>query len=63
MYLECKTKGNFAIALLAKKLGFSYGNLRISQITNFKIRSFSSGQGFVQIKPNSAWSVPWVPIV
>ena len=60
MNLECKTKGVFAIAFLAKKIRFSYGSLRISQITNFKNRSFSSNQGIVQIEPNSVWSIPCV---
>ena len=60
MYLECKTKRIFGIACLGKKVSFSYGNLRISQITNFKNRSFSSGQGVVQIEPNSVWSIPCV---
>ena len=43
-----------------KKVSFSYGNLRISQITNFKNRSFSKGQGVVQSEPNSVSSIPWV---
>ena len=53
-------KKNFWYSLPRKKVSFSYGNLRISQITNFKNRSFSSGQGVVQIKPNSVWSIPCV---
>ena len=60
-YLDCKTKRTLAIACLGKKVKFSYGNLRISQITNFKNRSFSSGQGVVQIEPNSVWSIQRVP--
>ena len=46
-----------------KKVSFSYGNLRISQKTNFKNRSFSSGQGVVQCEPNLLSSIPWVPRV
>ena len=46
-----------------KKVSFSYGNLRISQITNFKNRSFSKGQGVVQSEPNLAWSISCVPRV
>ena len=57
-YLESKAKRFFAIACLGKKLVFIYGNLRVSRVTNLKNRSFSWGQGVVQIKPNSAWSVP-----
>ena len=48
-------------SLSMKKVNFSYGNLRISQITNFKNRSFSSGQGVVQIESNSLWSIQRVP--
>ena len=59
-YLDCKTKRIFAIVCLGKKVSFSYGNLRISQKTNFKNRSFSSGQGVVQIEPYSVWSIPFV---
>ena len=39
----------FWYSLPRKKVSFSYGNLRISQIMNFKNRSFSLGQGVVQI--------------
>ena len=53
-------KKNFCYSLPRKKVSISFGNLRISQITNFKSRSFSSGQGVVQIKPNSVWSIPCV---
>ena len=60
MYLEPTTKRIFAIACLGKKLVFHTEILRISQITNFKNRSFSSGHGVVQIKPNSVWSIPCV---
>ena len=35
-----------------KKISFSYGNLLLFQINNFKNRSFSSGQGVVQSEPN-----------
>ena len=56
-------KKNFCYSLPRKKVSFSYGNLRISQITNVKNRSFLSGQGVVQIKPNSVWSIPYVPRV
>ena len=49
MYIKSKTKRVFAIDCIGKKLVFQ--NLRISRI-NFKNRSFSSGQGLVQIEPN-----------
>ena len=54
MYLECETKRIFAKACLGKKVNFSYVNLRILRLANFKNRSLSSGQGLVQIKPNLA---------
>ena len=44
----------------SKKVSFSYGNLLLFQINNFKNRSFSSGQGVVQMEPNSVSSIPWV---
>ena len=58
-----QNRKNFWYSLPRKKVRFSYGNLRISRITNFENRSFSSGQGVVQITPNSVWSIPWVPRV
>ena len=44
-----------------QKVSFSKGNLRFWRLENFKNRSFSWGQGLVQIAPNSAWSIPCVP--
>ena len=41
-----------------KKNSFSYGNLRFFQISNFKNRSFLSGQEVLQIEPNLVWSIP-----
>ena len=58
-----QNRKNFWYSLPRKKVSFSYGNLRISRITNFENRSISSGQGVVQIRPNSVWSIPWVPKV
>ena len=43
-----------------KKVSFSYGNLLLFQINNFKNRSFSSSQGVVQSEQNWVWSIPWV---
>ena len=54
-------KRNFGYSLPTKKVSFPYGTLRISRITNFKNRSFSSGQGVVQIQPNPVWSITFVP--
>ena len=61
VYIKSKTKRSFCYRLPGKKVSFSYGNLRISRIPNFKNRSFSSGQGLVQIEPNWVWSIPRVP--
>ena len=55
-----QNKKNFCYNLPRKKGSISYGNLRISQITNFKSRSFSSAQGVVQIEPNLVSSIPCV---
>ena len=63
MYLKRITKRNFCYSFSRKKVRFSYGNLRISRITNFKNRSFSSGQGVVQSEPNWVLSIPWMPRV
>ena len=60
MHVECRRKKNFCYSLPREKVSFSYGNLRISQIRNFKNRSFSSGQGVVQSEPNLVSSIPWV---
>ena len=62
-YLECKTKRIFGIPCPGKKVSFSYGKLRISRIANFENNSFLSGQEVVQIKPNSVWSITFVPRV
>ena len=53
MYLDCKTKTIFTIACLGKNVSFSYGNLVLFQISNFKNRSFSYGQKLLEIEPNS----------
>ena len=52
-----KQKEFFLYSLPRKKISFSYGNLRLFQIRNFKNRSFLSGQEVVQIKPNLVWSI------
>ena len=56
-------KKNFWDSLPRKKVSFSYGNLLLIRINNFKNRSFSYGQGVVQSEPNSVLSIPWVPRV
>ena len=54
------SKKNFLYSLPWKKISFSCGNLQFFQISNFKNRSFLSGQEIVQIKPNLVWSIPRV---
>ena len=62
VWLECKKK-NFWYSLPLKKISFSYGNLPLFQINNFKNRSFWLGHRVVQNEPNLAWSIPCVPRV
>ena len=61
--LRVQNKKSFWYSLPRKKVSLSYGNLRISRKTNFKNRSFSPGQGVIQIRPNSLWSMPCIPRV
>ena len=64
VYLESKRKRIFAIACLGKKLVFhtEISNYRLLfAYSTFKNIEISSGQGVVQIQPNSVWSVPCVP--
>ena len=53
-------KKKFCNSLRRKKVRFSYGNLRISRITNFKYRSFSYSQKLHEIEPNVVWSISCV---
>ena len=58
--LDSETKNNLRYSLPRKKVSFSYGNLGLFQISNFKNRSFLSVQEVVQIKLNLIWSIPCV---
>ena len=60
--LDSETKNNLRSkhSLPRKKVSFSYGNLGLFQISNFKNRSFLSVQEVVQIKPNLVWGIPFV---
>ena len=49
---------NFWYSLPRKEVSFSCGNVHLFQISNFKKRSFEN-----QTKPNSVWSIPFVPRV
>ena len=66
VYIVSKNK-KFCNTLPRKKVSISYGNVRFFsnnlRLLNFKNRPFSSGQGLVQIEPNSVWSIPCVPRV
>ena len=53
MCLQLKTKRIFAIACVGKNLVFHTELCDFFEFLNFKNRSFSTGQGVVQIKPNS----------
>ena len=55
--INVQSKKCFLYSLPRKKISFSYGNLRLFQTSNFKNRSFLSGQEVVQIKPNLVWSI------
>ena len=57
--LDFETKRFFCYCLRWKKVSFWYGSLWLFLISSFKKRSFSSGQGVVQIEPNLVWSIPW----
>ena len=61
--LDSKAEKIFLYSLPRKKVSFSYGNVQLFRISNFKNRSFSYGQGVVQSEPNSVLSIPWVPRV
>ena len=62
-YVECKTERIFGIVCLGKKFVFQrkYRLIRLLfAYSIFKNIEISSGQGVVQIKPNSVWSIPRV---
>ena len=63
VYLESRTKRIFAIACLGKKFVFQSEISSYSLILFLKNIEILSGQGVVQIKPNSLWSIPCVPRV
>ena len=53
VYLECKTEKNFCYSLPRKKVRISIGNIDLFAYSIFKNIEISSGQGVVQIEPNS----------
>ena len=66
VYIEYKMKKIFATAGLEKKLVFIRKFATISKKLRsmiFKIRSFSSGQGVVQIQRKFVWGILYLPRV
>ena len=64
MYLERKTKRIFGTVILEKRSYFNRKYRLIRLLFNysiFKNIEISSGQGVVQIEPNSVCSIPCVP--
>ena len=64
VYLERKTKRIFGIVCLEKSSYFNRKYRLIRLLYNysiFKNIEILSGQGVVQIEPNSVWSIPYVP--
>ena len=62
-YLGCYAKRMVCLTFLEKSQFFIRKFAIISfklQLLNFKNRSFSSGQGVVQIEPILAWSIPCI---
>ena len=53
-------KNIFWNGLPRKKVSFSIGNFELFAYSIFKNIEISSGQGVVQIEPNSVSSIPWV---
>ena len=59
-YLGCNAKRMVRLTFLEKKVSFSIGNFDLFAHSIFKNIEISSGQGVVQIKINSASTIPWV---
>ena len=57
MYVESRTKRIFAIACPGKKVSFAIGNIELFAYSIFKNIEILSGQGVIQIKPNSVFPV------
>ena len=55
-YLGCNAKRMVRLTFLEKKVRISIGNLDLFAYSNFKNIEILSGQGVVQIEPNSVWS-------
>ena len=62
-YLDSENKRYFCYSLRTKKVSVSYGNSRLSQISNFKNRSSRLGLRVDQKEPKPVWSIQCVPRV
>ena len=61
MCTQSVKRKEFFVQLLYKKDRFSIGNFDFFGYSIFKNIEILSGQGIVQIEPNSLWSIPCVP--
>ena len=61
MCTQSVKRKEFSVQLLYKKDRFSIGNFDFFGYSIFKNIEILSGQGIVQIEPNSLWSIPCVP--
>ena len=59
-YLGCNAKRMVCLTFLEKSSYFNR-NFDLFAYSIFKNIEILSGQGVVQIQPNSVWSIPWVP--
>ena len=59
-YLGCNAKRMVLVSFPRKKVRISIGIFDLFAYSIFKNIEILSGQGVVQIKPNSVWSIPWV---
>ena len=60
MCTQSVKRKEFSVQLLYKKVRFSIGNFDFFGYSIFKNIEILSGQGVVQIEPNSVWSIPCV---
>ena len=61
MCTQSVKRKNFCHSLYTKKVRFSIGNFDLFGYSFFENIEILSGQGVVQIEPNSVWSIPSVP--
>ena len=56
-YLSCNAKRMVRLTFLEKNFRISIGNIDLFAYSFFKNIEILSGQGVVQIEPNSVWSI------